>query len=250
MGSEDIIHNRKLHLPNFPLTYEFIRCSADNLNYTRTVTIMQLDQFYLSLIQITLFDAIAIGAAAGLLASTYVGIKLKRQESSTFSWLLGGIAAIIFGTLFGYYVMNTVGFIVAWSGSPIQGLAGADLTEWADTMAAFFAPYQMHAAGFAMLGALFGIGWGYGIGSRPDDTSKLGNLIATFGVIAIVAGLLLTMLPSFLALTNDVAFLYLVMFNGLVLLCYGIRFMLIEIRGDSPREEETWEREKPEELIE
>jgi hypothetical protein len=132
--------------------------------------------------------------------------------------------------------MNTVGAIVAWSGSPIQGLAGADLTEWADTMAAQFAPVQMHAVGFAIIGALFGVGLGHGIGARPTDTSILGNLIATLGVIAILMGLLFVILPIFITLTVADAFLYLVLFNGLILSCYGIRAGMIHFRGDSPSE--------------
>ncbi len=199
---------------------------------------MQLDQFYLTIIQITLIDALAIGAGAGMLASTYFGIKLKRHESGEFSWLLGGTAAIAFGTIFGYFIMNTVGFIVAWSGSPIHGLAGADLTEWTDTMAALFAPVQIQAAGLAMMGALFGVGWGYGIGSRPDDTSKLGNLIATLGVSAIVMGLLFIMLPSFVTLAATDALWYLAVVNGLILLSYGIRVAMNHFRGDSPSESE------------
>ncbi len=199
---------------------------------------MQLDQFYISIIQLTLIDALAIGAGAGMLVSTIFGIKLKRQERGAFSWMLGGTASIIFGSILGYYIMNTVGFIAAWSGSSIQGLAGADLIEWADTITVLFAPVQMQAAGLAVMGALFGIGWGFGIGSRPDDTSKLGNIIATLGVIAIVMGLLFMMLPGFVTLTTADAFGYLVAFNVLILLCYGIRAMMIHFRKDSPSESE------------
>ncbi len=153
---------------------------------------MQLDQFYLSILQMTLIDALALGAGAAMLASTFLGIKLKRMDIDAFSWLLGGIVAIVFGTIFGYYIMNTVGYIVAWSGSPVQGLTGTDLTDWTGTLAALFAPYQMQAVGLAVMGALFGIGWGYGIGARPEDNSLLGNLITTLGVIAIFVGLLCT----------------------------------------------------------
>jgi len=207
---------------------------------------MQLDQFYTGIIQITLFDALVIGAAAAMLVGTFFGIKLKRQESGSSTWLFGGAAGIAFGTIFGYYIMNTVGYIVAWSGSSIHGLTGSDLLEWTDTMVAFFAPYQMQAAGFAMMGVLFGIGWGFGIGARPDDTSVIGNLITTLGVVAIVVGLLLMMMPGFLTLSYDTAFLYLLLFNGLIVLCYGIGFMVKQTHGDSPSE---FEPSQPEELI-
>ncbi|MFW9843724.1 MAG: hypothetical protein ACFFEV_04045 [Candidatus Thorarchaeota archaeon] len=200
------------------------------------VTMMQLGQFYLDILQITLIDAIVLGAGAGMLASTYFGIKLKRVESGGYSWLLGGTAAVIFGTFFGYYIMNTVGFIVAWSGSSIQGLAGADLIEWTDTMATAFAGVQTQAAGFAVMGSLFGMGLGYGIASRPDDTSLLGNVIATLGIIAIVMGLLFMMLPSFITLPTADAFGYLLTFNVLILLCYGIGAMMIHFRKDTPSE--------------
>ncbi|MGY5871270.1 MAG: hypothetical protein RTV72_03405 [Candidatus Thorarchaeota archaeon] len=196
---------------------------------------MQLDNFYINIIQITLLDAITIGAAAGMLATTIFGLKLKRQESNTIQWLIGGTIASIIGTVFGYCIMNAIGFLTAWAGSPIHGLAGADLIEWTDTITANFAPYQMHAAGFALFGALLGIGWGYGIGGRPDDTSKLGNLIATLGAIAIIAGLLLTLMPSIISLSDTLAFLYLVMFNGLVVLCYGIIYLGIRWGYDTPR---------------
>jgi len=199
---------------------------------------MQLDQFYLSIIQITLIDAIAIGAGAGMLLCTYFGIMIKRRESEAFSWMVGGTAAIIAGTIFGYIVMNAVGSLVAWSGSSIQGLAGADLTEWVDSIAAIFAPLQMQATGFALMGALFGIGFGYGVGSQPEDTSKLGNLIATLGVIAVVMGLMFMLLPSFVNLAAADAFLYLAMINGLIVLGYGIRFIVTHMRGDSPSEYE------------
>jgi hypothetical protein len=195
---------------------------------------MQLDQFYVSIIQLTLMDALVIGAGAGLLVSTYFGMKLKRQESGAFSWLLGGTTAIIFGTIFGWYIMNTVGYIVAWSGSPIHGLVGTDLTDWADTMAAFFAPNQMLSIGFAMMGALFGVGWGYGIGSRPDDTSIIGNLIATLGVVAILCGLLLTILQSLLVLSAVVAFQYILLANATILELYGIGLILKLWKAESP----------------
>ncbi|MGY5858505.1 MAG: hypothetical protein RTU63_03985 [Candidatus Thorarchaeota archaeon] len=214
---------------------------------------MQLDQFYIGIIQLTLYDALAIGAGAAMLVGTFFGIKLKRQESGTFPWLFGGAAGITFGTIFGYYIMNTVGYIVAMSGSSIHSLAGTDLLEWTETIALFFAPYQMHAAGFAMIGVLFGLGWGHGIGSRPADTSLVGNLIATLGIVAIVAGFLLTLSPGFLVLPYDTAFLYLLLVNGLIVLGYGIRFVANQMKGDSPDsppEEETSEREGPEELIE
>lgn len=207
---------------------------------------MQLDDFYIGILQISLLDAIVIGAAAGMIAATCFAIKLKRRESDHITWLLGGVAATIFGTIIGYYTMNTVGYVVAWSGSPIQGLAGTDLLDWETALIALYAPSQMHAAGFAMIGALLGIGLGYGIGARPEDTSRLGNLIATFGVIAIVAGLLFMFLPSFITLSSDTAFLYLLLLNGLLVLGYGIRYVVNQMRGDSPPE---YEPSQPEELI-
>ncbi|MHA1289819.1 MAG: hypothetical protein ACTSPB_20760 [Candidatus Thorarchaeota archaeon] len=210
---------------------------------------MQLDQFYLNLIQITLLDAIVIGAGAAMLAGAFFGIKLKRQNSSTLTWLFGGAAGIAFGTIFGYYIMNTVGYIVAWSGSTIHGLTGTDLLEWTDAMATSYAPYQMQAAGFAMMGVLFGIGWGYGIGARPDDTSLVGNLITTLGVIAIVMGLLFMLLPSFVTYAYDTAFLYLLLLNGLIVLGYGMMFMAGQMRGGSPDSPTEYEPSKPEELI-
>jgi hypothetical protein len=197
---------------------------------------MQLDQFYISIIQITLMDAIVIGAGAGFIFSTYFGIKLKRNDSPAFAWLLGGAVVIIIGTIVGLFTMNAVGYVAAWTGSPFQGLQGADLIEWSDTIAAVFAPYQMQAAGFAMMGALFGIGWGYGIGGRPDDTYVVGNFIATLSVFTIFGGLLLTMLPGLLTLSYDTAFQYLLLFNGFILLCYGIAAFVDQSRDDSPSE--------------
>ncbi|MBE0526718.1 hypothetical protein E4H12_08255 [Candidatus Thorarchaeota archaeon] len=207
---------------------------------------MQLDDFYIGILQISLLDAIAIGAAAGMIAATCFGFKLKRRESDHITWLLGGAAATIFGTIIGYCVMNLVGYVVIWTGSPIQGLAGTDLLDWETTLVALYAPYQMHAAGFALVGALLGIGLGYGIGERPEDTSRLGNLIATFGVIAIVAGLLFMFLPSFITLPSDTAFLYLLLLNGLLVLGYGIRYLVNRPRGESPPE---YTSSQPEELI-
>ena len=134
--------------------------------------------------------------------------------------------------------MNTVGFVVAWSGSSIQGLTGSNLIEWADTLTAEFAPVQMHAAGLAVMGVLFGIGLGYGIGTRPDDTSILGNTIGTLGVIAIFMGFLFMILPSFVSLPTANADGYLVTSIILVLLCYGIGALLIHVRKDSPSESE------------
>ncbi len=175
-----------------------------------------------------------IGAGAGFLFSTYFGIKLKRNDSPAFAWLLGGAVVIIIGTIVGLFTMNAVGYVAAWAGSPFQGLQGADLIEWSDTIAAVFAPYQMQAAGFAMMGALFGIGWGYGIGGRTDDTFVVGNLIATLSVFAIFGGLMLTMLPGLLTLSYDTAFLYLGLFNVLILLCYGIAYVVNPRRVDPP----------------
>ena len=186
-------------------------------------------------------DAIAIGAGAGFLFSTYFGIKLKRNDSPAFAWLLGGAVVIIIGTILGLITMNAVGYVAAWAGSPFQGLQGADLIEWSDTIAAVFAPYQMQAAGFAMMGTLFGIGWGYGIGARTDDTSVVGNIIATSAIIAMFGGFLLTMLPGVLTLSTDVAFLYLGLFNGFILLCYGIAYVVNQRRVDSPTESEESE---------
>lgn len=102
----------------------------------------------------------------------------------------------------------------------------------------------MQAAGFAMMGAIFGIGWGYGIGTRPDDTSLLGNIIATLGVIAILAGMTLSILPAFISLSWDTAFLYLVLINGLILLCYGIASTVNQLRVASPPEPEVIEKDE------
>ncbi len=189
-------------------------------------------------------DAIVIGAGAGFLFSTYFGIKLKRNDSPAFAWLLGGAVVIIIGTIVGLFTMNAVGYVAAWAGSPFQGLQGAELIEWSDTIAAVFAPYQMQAAGFAMMGALFGIGWGYGIGGRTDDTFVVGNLIATLSVFAIFGGLMLTMLPGLLTLSYDTAFLYLGLFNVLILLCYGIAYVVNQRRVDPPMESEGSEVEE------
>jgi len=202
---------------------------------------MQLDQFYISIIPITLMDAIAIGAGAGFLFSTYFGIKLKRNDSPAFAWLLGGAVVIIIGTILGLITMNAIGYITVWNGSSLLGLQGADLTEWSDTIAAVYAPYQMQAAGFAMMGTLFGIGWGSGIGARPDDTSVVGNIVATSAIIVLFGGFLLTMLPGLLTLSYDTAFLYLLLFNGLIVLCYGIAYVVNESRVDSPTESEESE---------
>ena len=191
---------------------------------------MQLDQFYLTIIQMSLHDAISLGAAAALLVGTFFGIKLKRLQADKFQWLFGGGAGAVFGTVFGYYIMNIIGYLVALSGSLFYGLSGADLIEWGDTITAVFAPYQMQAVGFALLGVLLGIGWGYGIGARPDDTSLIGNLVATIGLLAIVGGLICTTLTSFLLLTYDTAFLYLVILNGLVLIGYAIGYMVNQRR--------------------
>ena len=194
---------------------------------------MQLDQFYLTIIQMSLHDAISLGAAAALLVGTFFGIKLKRHNVNTFQWLSGGGAGLVFGTIFGTYIMNFIGQIVALSGSLVYGLTGADLTEWGDTIATIYTPYQMHAAGFALLGVLLGIGWGYGIGGRPEDTSVIGNLIATVGLLAIVGGLICTTLTSFLVLAYETAFLYLAILNGLILVGYAIGFMMNQRRGRS-----------------
>lgn len=198
---------------------------------------MQLDQFYLAIIQISLNDAISLGAAAALLVGTFFGIRLKRSNANSFQWLTGSGAGVVFGTVFGYYIMNIIGYVVASSGPLLYGLTGTDLTEWADTIAVTFAPYQMHAAGFALVGVLLGIGWGYGIGSRPDDTSIFGNLIATVGLLAIVGGLICTTLTSFLLLSYDTAFLYLAILNGLIILGYAIGFIV------NPRREHSRETE-------
>ncbi len=192
----------------------------------------------------TLMDAIAIGAGAGFLVSTYFGIKLKRKDSNTFSWLFGGTAAIIIGTILGLIAMNAVGYITVWNGSSLLGLQGADLTEWSDTIAAIYAPYQMQAAGFAMMGTLLGIGWGHGIGVRPDDTSVVGNIIATSAIIVMFGGFLLTMLPGIFTLSYDTAFLYLGLFNVLILLCYGIAYVVNQRRVDPPMESEGSEVEE------
>lgn len=207
---------------------------------------MQLDVFYVSLISVTFLDAIAFGSAAALLVTTLFGLKLKRQSSGEFSWLIGGLIGIIIGTGLGWFVMNAIGFVAVWSGSPCFGLQGADLTEWTVSLNTLFAQYQMHAVGIAMIGALFGIGWGYGVGAKPDDTSLLGNLIATIGVVAILIGMELTFLQTFVTYTNDVAFLYLFLVNGLILLGYGIMFVVNQRRMDSSNE---YEPSKPEELI-
>ncbi len=194
---------------------------------------MQLDQFYLTIIQISLHDAISLGAAAALLVGTFFGFILKRHHSNPIQWFSGGGVGVVFGTLFGYYIMNIIGQLVTWSGSLLYGLTGTDLTDWADTITVAFAPYQMHAAGFALLGVLLGIGWGYGIGARPDDTSVLGNLIATGGLLAIVGGLICTTLTSFLILAYETAFVYLAILNGLIILGYAIGFTVNQRRESS-----------------
>ena len=97
------------------------------------------------------------------------------------------------------------------------------------------------------MGALFGMGWGYGIGSQPDDTSLMGNTIATSAVIAILCGFILSFLPFVLTLSADITILYFGVFNGLILLGYGIASFVNRPRVDSPSE---YEPSRPEELIE
>ena len=145
---------------------------------------------------------------------------------------MGGFIGIVLGTVLGWFAMNVFGTFVAWAGSPMFGLEGADLTAWTETIAAVFATYQMEAAGFAMIGALFGLGWGRAIGARPDDTSLLGNLIATVGVLAILTGMEVSILQSFITFSNETAFLYLVLVNGLIVLGYGIMYIINEMRDD------------------
>jgi hypothetical protein len=78
-----------------------------------------------------------------------------------------------------------------------------------------------------MVGSWFGIGWGYGI--RPDETSLFGNIIATLGVFALLGGLLLMIMPTFLYLSPS----YLSVINGIFVLCYVIALRFTKIDTDS-----------------
>ena len=194
---------------------------------------MQLDPFYISIIQISLIDAIAIGASSGWLAATIFGIKLKRGNSGSSMWLIGGTAGVVFGTFIGYLTMNLIGSVLIWSGTPIQGLTGPDLSDWSATIITTFSPYHMQTIGFSIIGALFGVGWGYAIGARPDDTSIFGNLVATLGAISVFCGMLFIVLQSFILLSDFVAIVYLSMFSGLIIIGYALAAVVNIRREDS-----------------
>jgi hypothetical protein len=202
---------------------------------------MQLGEYYTDMIRISLMDSIVIGAAAGLLVATYFGTKIRRERGSTFSDSSYGIAGIILGTLFGYLCMIAVGYFVALSGSPFHGFSGVDLIEWNNSTSIAFTQYQLHAIGFAMLGSWFGIGWGYSI--RTEDASLIGNVFASLGLIGLLGGFMLAIMPSFLLSSPNT----LTLLNALVGLCYAIALLFNEQRINSLQQPDD---SKIEEMIE
>jgi hypothetical protein len=200
---------------------------------------MQLGGYYTEIIRITLMDAIVLGAGAGLLVATYFGMKARKRGVTLPNLFIPyGIVGVILGTLVGYVCMNVVGYFVAFSGSPFHGLSGADLIEWNNFTSSRFTQYQFHAIGFAMFGSWLGSGWGYSI--RPDETSRLGNIIATLGVFGLLGGLLLMIMPRFLYSSPN----SLTLLNVLILLCYTITLLYSEKGVDSTQQSDDSGREQ------
>lgn len=168
---------------------------------------MQLDAFFMGLIQVSLLDGLALALGAAFIIATICGIVLTRRTGLNITWGLGTIASLIIGVISGLAVMAFVGFLAIWAGSGIHGLSGADLNNWTEITSTAFGSSQIQGIILAYVGALAGIAMGYGIAIRPkEEATRFGIGFSILGVCALAIGFTLTMLPTILTLSTLLLF--------------------------------------------
>ena len=153
----------------------------------------QLDGFFIEIIRVTFLDAIIIGMMAGLIVSAVYGIKLGRHKSTaSIRWVFGGVLALAIATAVGWIITQSIGQVIAWAGEGIHGLEGPELRHWRDLVSAMLATYQMEAVVFSLVGALLGVGWGYGVGIEPQGKASAGGIVlSTLAICVFIAGVTL-----------------------------------------------------------
>jgi len=162
---------------------------------------MQLNAFFMNLIQISILDGIALAVGAAFIIAALCGIFLARRMDLNITWGLGTIASLIIGVVVGIVVMTSFGYYFVWSGSNCYGLSGSDLTNWTSLISAEFGSYQLQTLALAFIGALAGYDMGYVLMTTPrEGTTRFGILISVLGVSMLAIGITLTMLQGLLLL--------------------------------------------------
>ncbi|TFG33495.1 hypothetical protein EU527_08060 [Candidatus Thorarchaeota archaeon] len=193
---------------------------------------MQLDAFFMELIQVSLFDGIAIGLGSAFIVTCFCALLLTRKMSISITWSVAAIATILIGTLSGFLVMNSIGFFAVWSGSAIHGLSGDDLISWTSTIASTFNSYQIQVISLSYLGSLAGLAMGYGIGIPQKYKFTIsGTIFSILGVSALLIGFTLIMLPTVLNL--DVILLYVIIgLLSLLFLLFWLKYQRMKTDED------------------
>jgi len=179
--------------------------------------LMQLDTFYVGLIQTSLFDGLVLGLGVALFVASVLGIIMTRRYSLGVTWSLSAIALIIIGIASGYLFMTFTGIMTSWAGTGIHNLSGAVLTDWTSLVATMFGTYQDYALVLSYIGAILGLGMGYGTGILPkEEFTTFGTFISILGVGALAIGLTLAFLPFLI--TQSISILYL--FSAMITLLF------------------------------
>ncbi|TFG29689.1 hypothetical protein EU527_15520 [Candidatus Thorarchaeota archaeon] len=197
---------------------------------------MQLDTFFMNLIQVSLLDGLALGLGGAFIVTSFCALILTRRMGVSITRGLGAIASLVIGIISGFLVMNSIGLFATWTGSAIHGLSGTDLVSWTSLVSSTFSSYQSQAIALSYLGSLGGLGMGYGVGIRPkDEATTFGTVFSMLGVCALAIGFTLVMLPTILALSTILLFGMI----GFITLLF-VLFGLMQKREGSEEDSESY----------
>ena len=162
---------------------------------------MQLNAFFMNLVQISILDGIALAVGAAFILAALCGIILARRTDLNITWGLGTIASLIIGAVLGFVVMTFFGYYFVWSGSNCYGLSGSDLANWTSLISTEFDSYPLQSLALSFIGALAGYAMGYVLVTTPKEgITPFGILISILGVAMLAIGISLTMMPGLLLL--------------------------------------------------
>lgn len=175
---------------------------------------MQLDTFYMGLIQVSLLDGLALGLGCAFIITSICGLIITRRMDMSIIWVIGAILSLVIGVISGFLIMNLTEYIAVWSGSAFLGLSGSDLSSWANTIYSAFISYPYHGLTLWYIGSLAGFGMGYGIGVHPkEESTTFGVIFSILGICGLAIGLALALLPGILTLSTDFLYILIGLFS-------------------------------------
>jgi hypothetical protein len=169
-----------------------------------TVTV---NMFLSSIISTALLDGLVLGLGGSFILSSVCGVYITRRRPSNVTWAFGGILALITSTISGLIVYFFIGLVTFWAGPAVHGLSGTDLNLWNSLVSTLFSINQYLAIMSSYMGAIAGLGMGYGIGVRPrEEATTFGVVWAVLAVFILLTGLAFIFLQTVLAGNIDVLY--------------------------------------------